>query len=70
MVLIQKFHLKLRNFHELYFSGGNLVSEGQMTIGALTSFILYAGYTAISLGGLSNFYTELNKGNWKINVMA
>lgn len=45
----------------LYY-GGNLVNEGQMTIGALTSFILYAGYTAISLGGLSNFYTELNKG--------
>ena len=45
----------------LYY-GGNLVNEGEMTIGALTSFILYAGYTAISLGGLSNFYTELNKG--------
>lgn len=45
----------------LYY-GGNLVSEGHMTIGALTSFILYAGYTAISLSGLSNFYTELNKG--------
>ena len=45
----------------LYY-GGRLVSDGQMTIGELTSFILYAGYTAISLGGLSNFYTELNKG--------
>lgn len=45
----------------LYY-GGSLVNEGQMTIGALTSFVLYAGYTAISLGGLSNFYTELNKG--------
>lgn len=45
----------------LYY-GGHLVNDGQMTIGALTSFILYAGYTAISLGGLSNFYTELNKG--------
>lgn len=45
----------------LYY-GGNLVNDGNMTIGALTSFILYAGYTAISLGGLSNFYTELNKG--------
>lgn len=45
----------------LYY-GGLLVNDGQMTIGALTSFILYAGYTAISLSGLSNFYTELNKG--------
>jgi len=45
----------------LYY-GGSLVSEGQLSIGALTSFILYAAYTAISIGGLSNFYTELNKG--------
>lgn len=39
-----------------------MVSNSEMTVGALTSFILYAGYTAISIGGLSNFYTELNKG--------
>ena len=45
----------------LYY-GGTLVNEGQLTIGALTSFLLYAAYTAISIGGLSNFYTELNKG--------
>jgi ATP-binding cassette, subfamily B (MDR/TAP), member 10 len=45
----------------LYY-GGTLVNEGQLSIGALTSFILYAAYTAISIGGLSNFYTELNKG--------
>lgn len=45
----------------LYY-GGYLVSDGHMSIGNLTSFILYAGYTAISIGGLSNFYTELNKG--------
>lgn len=45
----------------LYY-GGILVNDGQLSIGALTSFILYAAYTAISIGGLSNFYTELNKG--------
>lgn len=44
------------------FYGGTLVSENNITIGALTSFILYSGYTALSLGGLGNFYTELNKG--------
>jgi ATP-binding cassette, subfamily B (MDR/TAP), member 10 len=38
------------------------VANNEMTVGALTSFILYAAYTAISIGGLSNFYTELNKG--------
>lgn len=45
----------------LYY-GGTLVANNEITIGALTSFILYAGYTALSIGGLSNFYTELNKG--------
>lgn len=45
----------------LYY-GGTLVITDQLTIGALTSFILYAAYSAISINGLSNFYTELNKG--------
>ena len=45
----------------LYY-GGLLVVQDALTIGALTSFILYAGYSAISINGLSNFYTELNKG--------
>ncbi|XP_037812922.1 ATP-binding cassette sub-family B member 10, mitochondrial isoform X2 [Lucilia sericata] len=45
----------------LYY-GGSLVVQDALTIGALTSFILYAGYSAISINGLSNFYTELNKG--------
>ncbi|XP_065363951.1 ATP-binding cassette sub-family B member 10, mitochondrial [Calliphora vicina] len=45
----------------LYY-GGTLVVQDALTIGALTSFILYAGYSAISINGLSNFYTELNKG--------
>lgn len=45
----------------LYY-GGTLVSEQMLTVGALTSFVLYAGYSALSLSSLSNFYTELNKG--------
>lgn len=45
----------------LYY-GGSLVIQNALSIGALTSFILYSGYTAISINGLSNFYTELNKG--------
>lgn len=45
----------------LYY-GGSLVVSDQLTIGALTSFILYAAYSAVSINGLSNFYTELNKG--------
>lgn len=45
----------------LYY-GGTLVVNDSISIGALTSFLLYAGYTAISINGISNFYTELNKG--------
>ncbi|KPU75251.1 uncharacterized protein Dana_GF21456, isoform B [Drosophila ananassae] len=45
----------------LYY-GGTLVLEDQLTIGALTAFMLYAGYVAISMNGLSNFYSQLNKG--------
>ena len=45
----------------LYY-GGTLVVTDKLSVGALTSFILYAAYSAISINGLSNFYTELNKG--------
>lgn len=45
----------------LYY-GGALVSNHDLTVGALTSFIFYAGYAAISMTGLTKFYTELNKG--------
>lgn len=33
-----------------------------LSIGELTSFVLYTAYTAISINGISTFYTELNKG--------
>ncbi|XP_037725569.1 ATP-binding cassette sub-family B member 10, mitochondrial [Drosophila subpulchrella] len=42
--------------------GGTLVLQDSLTIGALTAFMLYAGYVAISMNGLSNFYSQLNKG--------
>ncbi|XP_068141126.1 ATP-binding cassette sub-family B member 10, mitochondrial isoform X1 [Drosophila tropicalis] len=45
----------------LYY-GGTLVLNNALTIGDLTSFLLYAGYVAISINGLSTFYTQLNKG--------
>ncbi|XP_022227505.1 ATP-binding cassette sub-family B member 10, mitochondrial [Drosophila obscura] len=45
----------------LYY-GGTLVLDNSLTIGALTSFMLYAGYVAVSMNGLSNFYSLLNKG--------
>lgn len=45
----------------LYY-GGTLVSNQALTVGALTSFVFYAGYSAMAMSGLSTFYTELNKG--------
>lgn len=45
----------------LYY-GGSLVASNALTVGALTSFVFYAGYTGMAMTGLSKFYTELNKG--------
>ncbi|CAG9788382.1 unnamed protein product [Diatraea saccharalis] len=45
----------------LYYGGGMVATE-QLSVGNLTSFLLYAAYVGISIGGLSNFYTQLNKG--------
>ena len=45
----------------LYFGGG-MVSSGAITIGELTSFLMYTAYAGSSLFGLSSFYSELMKG--------
>ncbi|GIY24325.1 ATP-binding cassette sub-family B member 10, mitochondrial [Caerostris darwini] len=45
----------------LYY-GGTMMSENQITIGSLSSFLLYAAYVGISIGGLSTFYSELMRG--------
>ncbi|CAG9762931.1 unnamed protein product [Ceutorhynchus assimilis] len=44
----------------LYY-GGVLVTSNEITVGNLSSFLLYAAYIGVSVGGLSSFYTELNK---------
>ncbi|KAK9876550.1 hypothetical protein WA026_013923 [Henosepilachna vigintioctopunctata] len=44
----------------LYY-GGVMVSSQSITVGQLSSFLLYAAYIGISIGGLSSFYSELNK---------
>ncbi|XP_076066354.1 ATP-binding cassette sub-family B member 10, mitochondrial-like [Oratosquilla oratoria] len=45
----------------LYY-GGMLVTESSITVGQLSSFLLYAAYIGVALGGLSTFYSEMNKG--------
>lgn len=44
----------------LYY-GGVMVSSQTITVGNLSSFLLYAAYIGISVGGLSSFYSDLNK---------
>jgi ATP-binding cassette subfamily B (MDR/TAP) protein 10 len=44
----------------LYY-GGIMVSDSSLTVGNLSAFLLYAGYIGVSIGGLSSFYTEMNR---------
>ncbi|PFH60862.1 hypothetical protein XA68_10219 [Ophiocordyceps unilateralis] len=42
--------------------GGRFVRSGEMSIGDLTSFMMYTAFAGSSLFGLSGFYSELMKG--------
>ena len=42
--------------------GGQMVASGSITIGQLSSFLLYTIYAGSSISGLSSFYSELMKG--------
>lgn len=42
--------------------GTKLIASGDISIGDLSSFMMYAVYTGLSVFGLGNFYTELMKG--------
>lgn len=44
-----------------YFAGGS-IAEGAVSIGDLSSFLLYSAYVGISLAGLSSFYSGLLRG--------
>ncbi|TAQ90909.1 hypothetical protein B7494_g752 [Chlorociboria aeruginascens] len=46
----------------LLYSGGSMVKSGIISIGDLTSFLMYTAYAGSSLFGLSSFYSELMKG--------
>ncbi|CAH0392928.1 unnamed protein product [Bemisia tabaci] len=45
----------------LYYGGG-LVADNSITVGGLSAFLLYAAYIGVSMGGLTSFYSELNRG--------
>ncbi|XP_053154373.1 ATP-binding cassette sub-family B member 10, mitochondrial isoform X3 [Hemicordylus capensis] len=44
------------------YKGGLLMSSAHMTIGELSSFLMYAFWVGVSIAGLSSFYSELMKG--------
>ncbi|TVY21043.1 Mitochondrial ATP-dependent permease MDL1 [Lachnellula arida] len=46
----------------LLYSGGSMVKNGTISIGDLTSFLMYTAYAGSSLFGVSSFYSELMKG--------
>jgi putative ABC transport system ATP-binding protein len=46
----------------LLAAGGGMVKSGAISIGDLTSFLMYTAYAGSSLFGLSSFYSELMKG--------
>ncbi|CAG7786584.1 unnamed protein product, partial [Allacma fusca] len=45
----------------LYY-GGSMVTSNTISVGSLSSFILYSAYVGVAMGGLSSFYSEMNKG--------
>ncbi|KAG0636299.1 P-loop containing nucleoside triphosphate hydrolase protein [Tuber brumale] len=46
----------------ILYIGGQQVKSGAISIGELSSFLLYTAYAGSSLFGLSSFYSELMKG--------
>ncbi|MCJ1314476.1 ATP-binding cassette permease mdl1 [Agyrium rufum] len=46
----------------LLYVGGGMVNSGAISIGDLTSFLMYTAFAGSSLFGLSSFYSELMKG--------
>ncbi|XP_046944593.1 ATP-binding cassette sub-family B member 10, mitochondrial isoform X1 [Lynx rufus] len=44
------------------YKGGLLMGSAHMTVGELSSFLMYAFWVGLSIGGLSSFYSELMKG--------
>lgn len=46
----------------LLYVGGGMVQSGSISIGELTSFLMYTVYAGSSLFGLSGFWSELMKG--------
>ena len=44
------------------YAGGQLISAGTLTVGQLSSFLVYAIYVGVSVEGMAGFYSELKRG--------
>ncbi|XP_057591544.1 ATP-binding cassette sub-family B member 10, mitochondrial isoform X2 [Hippopotamus amphibius kiboko] len=44
------------------YKGGLLMGSAHMTVGELSSFLMYAFWVGLSIAGMSSFYSELMKG--------
>ncbi|XP_048736201.2 ATP-binding cassette sub-family B member 10, mitochondrial-like [Ostrea edulis] len=44
------------------YSGGIMMQSSMITVGELSSFLLYAAYATVSLSGMTSFYSELMRG--------
>lgn len=49
-------------FLVLLYVGSGMIHSGAISVGELTSFLMYTAYAGSSLFGLSSFYSELMKG--------
>ncbi|XP_078676320.1 ATP-binding cassette sub-family B member 10, mitochondrial-like [Branchiostoma floridae x Branchiostoma belcheri] len=43
------------------YGGGMMMESAHITVGDLSAFLMYTGWVAMSLGGLTSFYSELMK---------
>lgn len=46
----------------VFYFGGMMMSESQLSVGDLSAFLLYAAYIGVSIGGMTSFYSEMMKG--------
>ncbi|XP_005102782.1 ATP-binding cassette sub-family B member 10, mitochondrial [Aplysia californica] len=46
----------------VFYFGGLMMLDSSITVGDLSAFLLYAAYVGVSMGGLTSFYTEVNRG--------
>ncbi|OWF38381.1 ATP-binding cassette sub-family B member 10, mitochondrial [Mizuhopecten yessoensis] len=46
----------------VFYSGGLMMTESQISVGDLSAFLLYAAYVGVSIGGMTTFYSEMMRG--------